>query len=529
MPLKYHFKPVILIILDGWGIAPISEGNPISRANIPVVNRLIRTYPTFTLRASGAEVGLSWGEMGNSEVGHLTIGAGRVFYQTFPRISKAIADGSFFKNEVLLRAVHYAQENNSRLHFIGLVSPGGVHSHQEHLYALLELAKREGVKKVAVQAILDGRDTLRDAGIDFITKLQNKMKEIGVGEIASLSGRYYAMDRDNRWDRTAKAYAAMVYGEGEKEENPLEAIKKSYEKQIFDEEFIPTVIVKNGKPVAPVTNKDAVIFFNFREDRMRQLVKAFVLPAFEKFERREFLKDSFFVTMTEYEKDLPVKIAFPPEVITTCLAKVVSEHGLKQFHIAETEKYAHITFFLNGMREEPFPGEEREIIPSPKVPSYDQKPEMSTEAITEKVMKVIMEEKYDFIAINFANPDMVAHTGNIEATIKAIEVTDKQVGRIVEVALFKGGAVVITADHGNAEELINLQTGKIDKEHSTNPVPLIVVGKNLEGQINSELEAAGWDLSLISPRGALVDVAPTVLALLGLPKPKEMTGTALVY
>lgn len=521
-------KPVVLIILDGWGIAPPSEGNAITQAKTPVFNRLIRTYPTFSLRASGLEVGLSWGEMGNSEVGHLTIGAGKVFYQAFPRISLAIANQTFFENPVLLEACQVAKKNNSRLHFIGLVSPGGVHSHQDHLYALLELAKKQGVKNVFVQAILDGRDTIRDAGIDFIQKLLEKMKELGLGQIASLSGRYYAMDRDNRWDRTEKAYKAMVYGEGKIAEDPILAIKDSYNRQVFDEEFEPTVIVKNGQPVGLVQNGDAVVFFNFREDRMRQIVKAFVLPGFDKFPRKEFLSQVYFATMVEYEKDLPVHIVFPPEIVQASLAKSVSEAGLKQFHIAETEKYAHITFFLNGMIEEPFPGEEREIIPSPKVASYDQKPEMSAPLVSERVVKEILLDKYDFIAINFANPDMVAHTGNLPKTIEAIEVVDREMGKILEAVLAKNGVAVITADHGNAEELLNLQTKKIDKEHSTNPVPLIIVGNQFALQVDPMLEALNYDLSLLTPAGTLADVAPTVLKILGIPQPKEMTGTCLI-
>lgn len=521
-------KPVVLIVLDGWGIAPDSKGNAITRAKTPVLNRLIRAYPTFPVRACGDEVGLSWGEMGNSEVGHLTIGAGKVFYQSLPRISQAISSGVFFKNEILLEAIKQVKKNNSVLHLIGLVSPGGVHSHQDHLYALLELAKKQGVKKVAVQAILDGRDTIFNAGADFIVKLQAKFKEIGVGEIASLSGRYYAMDRDNRWDRTAKAYAAMVYGQGEEAEDPLTAIKNSYEKKVFDEEFLPTVIKKDNKPVALVSGKDAVVMFNFREDRMRELTKVFALPTFEKFERKEFLKNIYVATMMEYEKDMPVKVIFPPEMIKECLAKTIADEGLKQFHIAETEKYAHVTFFLNGMKEEVFPGEERDIVPSPKVSSYDQKPEMSAEIITDKVVKAVMDDKYDFIILNFANADMVAHTGNLKATIKANEVIDKEVGKIIDAVLLKNGVAVITADHGNAEELLNLQTGKVDKEHSTNSVPVIVVGKQFEGQVRPEIEAVNGDLSLVPPVGALSDVAPTVLKILGLKKSKDMTGTSLV-
>lgn len=522
-------KPVVLMILDGWGIAPDSDGNAITRAELPIFNRLIRTYPTFPLRASGDEVGLSWGEMGNSEVGHLTIGAGRVFYQSLPRINHAISDGNFFKNKALLAACAHAKKNKSTLHLVGLVSPGGVHSHQDHLYTLLEMAKKEGVKEVAIQAILDGRDTKLDAGVDFIKKLQDKIKEIGVGTIASLSGRYYAMDRDNRWDRTAKAYVAMVNGEGEKSDDPLAATKESYKKKIFDEEFEPTVIVdKNNQSVAPIKDKDAVIFFNFREDRMRQITKAFVLPDFDKFERKTFFKNVFYATMTEYEKNLPVEVAFPSEIIATCLAKVMSDGGLKQLHIAETEKYAHVTLFLNGMKEENFTGEEREIIPSPKVASYDQKPEMSAEAISARVIKEIMADKHDVIILNFANPDMVSHTGDMKATVKANEVVDHEIGKILEAVLLKNGAAVITADHGNAEEVVNVQTGAKDKEHSTNPVPMIVVGKEWEGKITPELEAVGWDLSLVPPVGALADIAPTVLKILGLKKPKEMTGTSLI-
>jgi len=528
MPQQKRSKPVVLMILDGWGIAPDSDGNAITRAQLPIFNRLIRTYPTFPLRASGDEVGLSWGEMGNSEVGHLTIGAGRVFYQSLPRINHAISDGSFFKNKALLAACARAKKNKSTLHLIGLVSLGGVHSHQDHLYTLLEMAKNEGVKDVAIQAILDGRDTTQDAGVDFIKKLQDKIKDLGIGVIASLSGRYYAMDRDNRWDRTAKAYVAMVNGEGEKSDDPLAAIKESYKKKVFDEEFIPTVIVKNDKPVAPIHNNDAVIFFNFREDRMRQIVKAFALPDFDKFARETFFKNVFYATMTEYEKNLPVEVAFPSEIIATCLAKAVSDGNLKQLHIAETEKYAHVTFFLNGMKEDTFPSEEREIIPSPKVASYDQKPEMSAEAISARVIKEIMADKQDVIILNFANPDMVSHTGNMKATIKGNEVVDREIGKIIEAVLLKNGAAVITADHGNAEEVVNVQTGTKDKEHSTNPVPMIVIGKEWEGKITPELEAVGWDMSLMPPVGALADVAPTVLKILGLKKPKEMTGTALI-
>ncbi|MBI2551849.1 2,3-bisphosphoglycerate-independent phosphoglycerate mutase [Candidatus Uhrbacteria bacterium] len=532
--MSTRLKPVVLMILDGFGIAPPGNGNAITRAKLPVYNRLIRTYPAVTLRASGDEVGLSWGEMGNSEVGHLTIGAGRVFYQTLPRINKSIESGDFFKNEAFGRAIRQVKKEGATLHLIGLVSPGGVHSHQDHLYKLLELAKKEKVKNVAVHAILDGRDTIRDTGAQFIEALRKKMKEFKIGVIASISGRYFAMDRDNRWDRTGKAYRAMV-GNGERgtgnvatAEDPKKAIEQSYKEKVYDEEFVPTVIVEKDKPVAPISGSDAVIFFNFREDRMRQLVKAFALPTFDKFDRGAFPKDALFVTVTEYEKDLPVIVAFPPEIITTCLAKLISDAKLKQFHIAETEKYAHVTFFFNGMTEAAFSGEDREIIPSPKVAAYDKKPEMSAKAVADRVIKEIQSGKPDFIALNFANPDMVAHTGDLKATIAGLEAVDAEVGRIVEATLAKGGMALLTADHGNAEELVNLQTGKMDKEHSTNPVPCVVIGAAYEGQGGPQIEAVGGDLSLLQPVGTLSDVAPTVLKLMGLKKPREMTGVPLV-
>lgn len=525
-------KPLVLMILDGFGIAPASDGNAITRAKMPVYNRLIRTYPAMTLRSSGDEVGLSWGEMGNSEVGHLTIGAGRVFYQTLPRINKSIESGEFFKNEAFLKAIKQVKKSDSTLHLVGLVSPGGVHSHQDHLYKLLELAKKEKVKKVAVHAILDGRDTIRDTGAQFIEALQKKMKELKVGVIASVCGRYFAMDRDNRWDRTGSAYAAMIGIADDKAvvraEDAKSAIAASYKAKVYDEEFVPTVIMGKGKPLAPVSGKDAVIFFNFREDRMRQIAKAFAVSSFNKFERGTFLKEVFFVSMTEYEKDLPATVAFSPEIIATCLAKVVSDAKLKQFHVAETEKYAHITFFLNGMQEDEFSGETREIIPSPKVASYDKKPEMSAKAIADRVVKEALGDKYDLIALNFANPDMVAHTGDLKATIEALETVDQEMGKVVDAVLSKKGVVIMTADHGNAEELANLQTGKMDKEHSTNPVPCIIIGADFEGQAGPQIEAVGGDLSLISPVGTLSDIAPTVLKLLGLKKPKEMTGVPLI-
>jgi 2,3-bisphosphoglycerate-independent phosphoglycerate mutase len=517
----------VLIICDGFGVAPDSSGNAVTQANMPVFRSLIAKYPTVTLRASGEEVGLSWGEMGNSEVGHLAIGAGRVYYQTFPRINRDIATGDFFTRPALLEAVLHAKKSGGTLHVVGLVSAGRVHAMDEHCYALLKLAKDQGCTQVAVHAILDGRDTLYNSGIDFVTSLSQKMSELGVGKIASLSGRYFAMDRDNRWERTAKAYNAMAFGEGEKTTDPLEAIRASYAKEKYDEEFEPTVVEENGKPVATMKKGDAVIFFNFRPDRARQLTKAFVLPDLTVFERRR-VDELFVTTMTEYESGLPVEVAYPPEKIDQCLAQVVSDAGLKQLHIAETEKYAHVTFFLNGTREEPFPGEDRVIIPSPKVGSYDQAPAMSAVELTDRVVKEIVGGTYDFIALNFANPDMVAHTGNMEASVKAMETVDMCLGRVVDATLQAGGVAFLTADHGNAEELKNLRTGDIDKEHATNPVPFIIMSRELESRLGLAGEVPEGDLSLLPPVGMLADVAPTILAVLQISQPPEMTGTPLL-
>jgi len=528
--MSYHYKPVALVILDGWGIAPAHEGNAIRRAKTPNLDNYTKNYPVMTLIASGNEVGLSFGEVGNSEVGHLNIGAGRVYYQTLPRIDRDIAQGEFEKNSVLNEAIEHAKKNKSDLHLVGLTSAGKVHSSLDHLYALLALCKKKGFSKnVFIHAFLDGRDTLFDAGRIFIEELLKKIKELKVGQIVNLSGRYYAMDRDNHWDRIEKTYRVMTEGKGERTAtDPLKAIEESYKQKNFDEEFLPTVITeKNGRPLATVKDNDAVIFFNFRPDRARELTKAFVLPDFDKFKRRR-LENLFFATMTEYEKELPVSVVFPPVVVRNCLAEVVSKAGLKQFHAAETEKYAHITFFINGVREEPFAGEDRKILPSPKVSSYDQKPEMSAAEVTKETVKAIESDHYDFIAINFANGDMVGHTGNIEATIKACETIDACLGEVVNHVLAKKGAVVITADHGNAEEVINLQTGEIDKEHSTNPVPMYVISQDFIGQAGPAGDALEGDLSLLQPVGMLADVAPTVLALLGLEQPPEMTGRSLI-
>jgi 2,3-bisphosphoglycerate-independent phosphoglycerate mutase len=526
---KKKNTPLMLIILDGWGIAPGSEGNAISLAKKPNFDQFIEKYPVLTLRASGEAVGLPWREMGSSEVGHMNIGGGKIVYQALPRINHAIWDKSFFKNEAFLKACAHVKNNNSILHFIGLVSNGRVHSSIDHFYALLDLAKEQKVKEVYIQAILDGRDTAYNEAKNLIEKLLEKLNYLNLGQIVSLSGRFWAMDRDNHWERIEKAYLAMACGQSDQYfEDPTRAIDVSYQKNIFDEQFIPTVITKDNQAVGIVKENDAVIFFNFRADRARELTKAFVLPSFEKFSRPSYLKNLFFVTMTEYEANLPVEVAFGPEIVEEPLAKILSDRGYKQLHVAETEKYAHITYFFNGGVEKPFPGEDNVIIPSPRVSSYDKTPAMSAYEITNRILEELTQDKYDFIAVNFANPDMVAHSGNLEATVKAIEVVDECLGKIVNLVLSKDGFIVITADHGNAEEVINMRTGEINKEHSTAPIPFILIGREWEGKTIAGVEPVGKDLSLLKPAGLISDIAPTILKLLGIPKAKKMTGISLI-
>jgi 2,3-bisphosphoglycerate-independent phosphoglycerate mutase len=522
------YKPVVLIIMDGWGVAPDSEGNAITRAKLPSFLSYIKNYPVMTLAASGTEVGLSFGEMGNSEVGHLNIGAGRVYYQSLPRINHEISTGDFFNNTALQDAIAHVKKNKSKLHLVGLVSSGNIHASNEHLYALLKLCKDARLsKQVFVHGILDGRDTPYNSGEKFVEALEDEMKKLKVGALATLTGRYYAMDRDNRWDRTEAAYRAIVEGKADRRAATAhKAIQESYDKENYDEEFIPTVVGKGIAPTTTVEENDAVVFFNFRPDRARQLTEAFVLPAFNKFKRR-YLKNLFFVTFTEYEKNLPVVVAYPPIIIHNSLSEVISKQGLKQLHVAETEKYAHITYFLNGMIEDAFPLEERILIPSPQVASYADVPEMSVVTVGKEVVHALDRKMYDFIAINFANADMVGHTGDVKATIKACETIDRVLRDIVEHTLAQGGVAVVTADHGNAEEVINLQTGGMDKEHSTNPVPLLLIGKDFLGQAGPGGDPLDGDLSLLTPVGVLGDVAPTILKLLGIPQPPEMIGRPL--
>ena len=506
-------KLTMLMILDGFGENPNNEGNAVNLAKKPNIDKLRKICPVSHIDASGAAVGLPDGQMGNSEVGHTNIGAGRIVYQKLTKITKSIEDGDFFSIPEFTEAIENVKKNNSKLHIMGLLSDGGVHSHQRHLYGLLELAKRKGLdNNVFIHAFMDGRDTLPASGEGYIQELQEKMKEKGVGKIATLSGRYYAMDRDKRWDRVEKAYNALVKGEGVLAKDPIQAIEESYQQEIFDEFVVPTVITDaNDQPLAKIESGDSVIFFNFRPDRARQLTRAIVDDKFDGFKTDKL--DIDFVCMTEYDDTMPnVKIAFKPEELTNTFGEVVSKLGKKQLRIAETEKYAHVTFFFNGGREEPYPGEDRILVNSPKVATYDLQPEMSAYEVTEKVVEAINSEKYDTIILNFANTDMVGHTGNIDAAIKAVEAVDKCVGEIVEAVQKQNGVLLITADHGNAEQMIDYQTGEQLTSHTTNLVPLILVGME-----NVELKD-----------GRLCDLTPTMLDIMEEQKPKEMTGESLL-
>ena len=523
-----------MIILDGFGVAPPNRANAITMAKTPVVNNLIAEYPTMTLHAAGETVGLPWAEMGNSEVGHMNIGTGRVVYQNLPLINHEILEKKFFQNKAFLHAIENAKKYNASLHLMGLVSNGGVHSHQEHLYALLDLCKQQNFKNVLIHAFLDGRDTPHDAAPHFIEQLENKIAEIGVGKIVSLCGRYYAMDRDNRWDRIAKAYLAI--GEGTAPQTfatPQAAIAASYAAKIYDEEFVPAVIKAADAPAHAMQEHDSIIFFNFRPDRARQLTKALVLPGFDKFKRPRELEGLYMVTMTEYEKDLPVIIAYSSSNIKNCLASVLSEAGLKQLHIAETEKYAHVTFFFNGRREREFPGEKRILIPSPDVAAYNEKPAMAAYEMTERVVQEVSSGQYSFTVINYANPDMVGHTGDLDKTVEAIEDIDKAIGRVVQTVLAMSGTVVITADHGNAEEMFDADAGVILKKHTANPVPLILINQQWHQDAatrsgRGETTYTTQSLHEAVPKGVLADVAPTILKIMGVPIPEDMTGTPLI-
>ncbi len=509
-----HKRPTVLLILDGYGVIDETEHNAIALADTPVMDRLMKECPFVTGDASGLAVGLPDGVMGSSEVGHLNIGAGRIVYQDLTRITKAIEDGDFFENEALLKAMDNAKEKGTSLHICGLLSDGGVHSHNTHLYALLELAKRQGLEKVYVHCFMDGRDTPPESGVDFIRELQEQMDRIGCGAIATVGGRYYGMDRDNRWDRLEKAYRALTLGEGVMADSALEAVTQSYEKGETDEFILPTVVMKDGAPVATIDDGDSIIFFNFRPDRARELTRAFCCDDFDEFDRGP-RKQVTYVCFTDYDVTIPNKeVAFEEITIKNTLGEWLAANGRKQARIAETEKYAHVTFFFNGGVEEPNPGEDRFLIPSQKVATYDLAPEMSAQAICDTLVEKIHSGEYDVIITNFANSDMVGHTGVEKAAIEAVAFLDKCIGRVVEAVEAVDGQMFICADHGNAEVMVDRETGAPLTSHTTNPVPFILVNYD--------------PAYTLREGGCLADVAPTLLEMMGMEKPEEMTGKSLL-
>ena len=508
-------KPVVLMVLDGYGLNDRTEGNAIAMANTPVMDKLMKECPFQKGYASGLAVGLPDGQMGNSEVGHMNIGAGRIIYQDLTRITKDIEDGTFFKNEELLEAMENCKKNDSDLHLFGLLSDGGVHSHLSHVYGLLEMAKQQGVSKVYVHAFLDGRDTPPASAKGFVETLENKMAEIGVGKVASLSGRYYAMDRDNNWDRVEKAYDSLVTGDGIKAESATQALQESYDNGKTDEFVEPTVICKDGQPLSLVKANDSVIFFNFRPDRAREMTRAFCDDKFTGFERKTGFIPLTFVCFKDYDESIPnKKVAFKKEIIKNTFGEFLANHGKKQLRLAETEKYAHVTFFFNGGEEKQFEGEDRILVNSPKVATFDMQPEMSAYEVCDNLVESIRSDKYDVIIVNFANPDMVGHTGIMEAAIKAIETVDECVGKTVDAILDVDGQMFICADHGNAETEIDFSTGNPFTAHTTNPVPFVWVSNNINGRTLKS--------------GKLADIAPTMLNVMNLEVPKEMTGECLI-
>lgn len=535
-------KPVILIVLDGYGIAPPGPGNAVTLANPKNLNSYIADYPNTTLQASGEAVGLPPHEVGNTEVGHINLGAGRIVYQDLPRINTSIADGSFYKNAAFLKGLLHLRETKGNLHIIGLVGEGSVHSNIDHLFALLYFAKENNIQNLFLHVITDGRDSPPQSAVEIITRLEDHLAQLNYGKIATVSGRYYAMDRDHRWERTERAYRCMTEGDGERSSSAVEAVKNAYIEKKTDEFIIPTNIIASGKPVGIIQDGDAAIFLNYRIDRPRQLAKAFVLDHFEEdankiisfdpyavkyykthrpqehlvappFKRNKKIKNLFFITMTEYEKQLPANVAFPPITVEYPLARILSEAGMRQLHMSESEKERFVTFYFNGQNEAIYPKEDRTIIPSPKVSTYDLQPEMSAAELTDALINKLS-DSYQFILVNFANPDMVGHTGNIEASIKAIQTVDACLGRLIPEARKKNYSVIITADHGNVEQKINLKTGNISTEHTGNPVPLIIIDDFVKKPILQQ--------------GILADVAPTILTIMGLPKPHSMTGRNLL-
>ncbi len=536
-------KPTVLLILDGWGIGPDNAGNAVARANTPNMDKYWIAFPHTQLAASGEAVGLPHGEDGNTETGHLNIGAGSIVYQDLPRINMAIADGSFNTTQAFLNALNHVKKNKSNLHIMGLIGAGGVHSNIEHLYALLNVCAKNNVSNVYIHGFTDGRDSPPTSGINYVKQIQERCSSIGVGSIATLVGRYYAMDRDKRWERIEKTYNALTVGSETCTQDAVSAIKEQYDQGITDEFIEPISVCNSDGTHRTIQDNDAVIFFNYRIDRPRELTRAFVMPDFEQgikqesfdpysikyekshlkqstggatFERKKVLNNLYFVTMTRYEEHLPVDVAFPPQFVKDPLGKVFAQHGLRQLRMAETEKEKFVTYYMNGQSEITFPGETRIILPSKGVKSYDQVPEMSAREIRDHMLQYIREDRTDVVICNFANPDMVAHTGNLEASIKACEITDEVVGSIVKEVFARDGVVLITADHGNVEELINNQTGEVDTEHSIYPVPFMIIGKKFMNQ------------PIMLPTGILADVAPTMLSIMGIPKPESMTGRALL-
>lgn len=509
-------KTTVLMILDGFGINERTEGNAIRQAKTPVLDSLKEKYPCVKGYASGRAVGLPDGQMGNSEVGHLNIGAGRIVYQELTRITKSIEDGDFFENPALMDAVEHCKKNNSALHLYGLLSDGGVHSHNTHLYALLQLARRNGLEKVFVHVFLDGRDTPPASGADYTAQLEEKIREIGVGKIATVMGRFYVMDRDKRWERVQEAYNAMVLGRGETAQDAVGCIQKSYENGKTDEFVVPTVMVQeDGQAVGKISDHDAVIFYNFRPDRAREITRSLCDPDFDGFAREQVPQDLKYICFTEYDPTIPNKeVAFKPQRLDNTLGEYISSLGLKQLRTAETEKYAHVTFFFNGGVEEPNPNEDRWLVPSPKVATYDMKPEMSAVEVTDGLIKALESREYDLIIVNYANPDMVGHTGILEAAEKAVETVDTCIGRVMDTLLKVNAQMFICADHGNSDQMVDYETGEAFTAHTTNPVPFILVNYT---------DGIG-----LKDGGKLADIAPTLLEMMGLPKPAEMTGESLL-
>ena len=500
-------KPLVLMILDGFGIAPV-EGNAIAAAKKPNLDKIFAENPHTQIGASGMDVGLPDGQMGNSEVGHTNIGAGRIVYQELTRITKSAQDGDMDKNPALVKAMENAKNNGKALHLMGLLSDGGVHSHNTHLYALLEMAKRMGLEKVFVHCFMDGRDVPPSSGKDYVAQLLEKLEEIGVGKVATVMGRYYAMDRDNRWERVEKAYAAMVYGEGEQADCPLCAMQNSYDQEVTDEFVIPTVC----KGAEPISEGDSVIFYNFRPDRAREITRTLVDPDFTGFERKKGFFPLTYVCMTQYDATMPnVNVAYKPESLDNTFGEYISNKGLTQLRIAETEKYAHVTFFFNGGVEKQYPGEDRILVKSPAVATYDLQPEMSAYEVTDKMVEAVKSGKYDALILNYANCDMVGHTGVFEAAVKAVEAVDTCVGRVVEAVKEMGGCVLLTADHGNADRMVDTD-GSPFTAHTTNPVPFCVINRPCQ----------------LREGGRLADIAPTMLKILELPQPAEMTGESII-